>query len=898
MSTEKPECGENSDLEINCLTLPKVNFASSQNGVSIIKSLSLKNLSDHVIESLVVTVECTPSIIRPKSWNIDRIAVGNESVVADLEIPLDTTLLSGLNEAELGSLKLTVHSNGNKLIEKNHPIELLARDEWGGLGDMAHLLAAFVSPNDAVIAAILKDASQLLESAGHSGSIDGYQSQDPSRVWMLAGAIWSAATGLGLTYAVPPASFEQRGQKIRTPERIRSEGLATCLDSSLLLAACFEAAGLNSVVLFSEGHAWAGVWLLNRDFGSITELDVMTVRKAVDAREFVMMETTLLTKRPSIGFDDAVAQGRDHIAESNEHTFHVAIDISRARAARIRPLATYVIGASTSEIEGALTSPAPLPKPPSWGGDIDGPDNDIPKTPQDRISRWQRKLLDLSLRNRLLNFRDSKQSLPFICPVVSELEDQLANGKKFKVFPLKDEDPLGERDLIAKQEAQLLNEVARDAFLKGQITVPLTKKETEKRLTELYRKAKSDMQEGGTNTLFLAAGFLRWKKSEGDTRSYRAPLLLVPVKISRRSAQSDFLIETHEDDVRFNATLLEFLKRDFDLQIPELEGELPKDASGYDLPYIFEIMRRKVRDVVGFEVVEELALSTFSFAKFLMWKDLVERTDSLRECAVVKHLVDSPTEPFLSADAERLPEAVDVDRRISPRDLYTPLPADSSQLAAVLAAQDGHNFVLIGPPGTGKSQTIANIISQCLAVGKTVLFVAEKSAALDVVHRRLAANGLANAVLELHSNKSDRKSVIDQLSRSWERASAVSQTEWIKITDELTLTRSQLNDYVSALHKKGSQGISVFQAIGYASKEQPFKLMFDNKDAHDAISYNRLRSLSKEIGRCYEIVANHPELQLVQTDSWSFAWQEKLIDRAESLKVATRALLNSGERLT
>lgn len=898
MSLDNSICGANSDLEINCLTLPKVNFASSQNGVSIIKALSLKNLSDHIIENLVVTVECTPSIIRTRSWNVDRIVVGNESVVSDLEIPLDTTLLSGLNEAELGSLKLTVHSNGNILIEKNHPIELLARDEWGGLGDMTHLLAAFVSPNDAVIAAILKDASQLLEAAGHSGSIDGYQSQDPSRVWMLAGAIWSAATGLGLTYAVPPASFEQRGQKIRTPERIRSEGLATCLDSSLFLAACFEAAGLNSVVLFSEGHAWAGVWLSNRDFGSITEPDVMTVRKAVDAREFVMMETTLLTKRPSIGFDDAVAQGRDHITESNEHMFHVAIDISRARAARIRPLATHVIDQPSGDFNGSVPSPAPLPKPPIWGGVIEGPDDEAPRTPQDRISRWQRKLLDLSLRNRLLNFRDSKQSLPFICPVVSELEDQLANGKKFKVFPLKDEDPLGERDLIAKQEAQLLNEVAKDAFLKGQITVPLSKKETEKRLTELYRKAKSDMQEGGTNTLYLAAGFLRWKKSEGDTRSYRAPLLLIPVKISRRSAQSDFLIENHEDDVRFNATLLEFLKRDFDLQIPELEGELPKDASGYDLPYIFEIMRRKVRDVVGFEVVEELALSTFSFAKFLMWKDLVDRTDSLRECAVVKHLVDSPTEPFLSTDAERLPDAADVDRRIAPRDLYTPLPADSSQLAAVLAAQDGHDFVLIGPPGTGKSQTIANIISQCLAVGKTVLFVAEKSAALDVVHRRLAANGLANAVLELHSNKSDRKSVIDQLSRSWERASAVTQTEWIKITDELTLTRSQLNNYVSALHKKGSQGISVFQAIGSSSKEQPFKLMFDNKDAHDAVSYDRLRSLSKEIGRCYEMVANHPELQLVQTDSWSFAWQEKLIDQAESLKVATRSLLNSGERLT
>ena len=354
MSFENLECGANADLEINLLTLPKVNFASSQNGVSIIKKLSLKNLSDCIIENVVVTVECTPGIIRTKSWNIDRIAVGNECILSNLETPLDTTLLSGLNEAEVGSLRLTVHLGENKIIEENRSIELLARDEWGGLGDMAHLLAAFVSPNDAAVAAILKDASQLLEAAGHNSSINGYQSQDPSRVWMLAGAIWSAATGLGLSYAVPPASFEQRGQKVRNPERIRSEGLATCLDSSLFLAACFEAAGLNSVVLFSEGHAWAGVWLANKDFGSITEHDVMTVRKAVDAREFVMMETTLLTKRPTVGFEEAVAQGREHIAERNEHTFQAAVDISRARAARIRPLATHRI----DEPKNVLETPA------------------------------------------------------------------------------------------------------------------------------------------------------------------------------------------------------------------------------------------------------------------------------------------------------------------------------------------------------------------------------------------------------------------------------------------------------------------------------------------------------------------------------------------------------------
>lgn len=889
---------EDQKLRVTFSTAEKINFSSAQNGVSILREIKLANGTDAPLENLSISIESTPSVIKPKGWTLDRLSPGEERKLSDLETPLNDTLLSGLNEAEFGQLTLTVSAGDTELFREDRRIEMLARDEWGGIGDMAHLLAAYVSPNDAVVAAILKEAGRLLERGGQSGAIDGYQSKDPGRAWMLAGAIWSATTALGLTYAYPPASFETRGQKVRSPARIKSEGLATCLDSSLLLAACFEAAGLNSVVLFSEGHAWTGVWLTERDFGQVTEPDVMTVRKAIDAREFVTMETTLLTKRPTIGLEQAVSIGRDLTAERNEHTFQLAVDVRRARVARIRPLASH----STEEdhdVEQIEAAPSALPKPLAFDflpGDLV---DEEPKTPQDRISRWQRKLLDLSLRNRLLNFRDTKQTIPFVCPDVSSLEDQLADGKKFKALALKDEDPVGQRDLLNKEEPKLLEEVARDAFAKGQLAVPLTGKDTNNRLLGLFRKAKSDMQEGGTNTLFLAAGFLRWKKTDTDTRSYRAPLLLIPVKVSRRSAQSEFIIEHHEDDVRLNATLLEFLKRDFDLHIPELEGELPRDESGYDLPLIFEIMRRKVRDVAGFEVVEELAMSTFSFAKFLMWKDLVERTDSLRNNALVQHLVDNPTEPFLAEGAAALPTAADVDRRVAPRDMFTPLPADSSQLSAVLAAQEGHDFVLIGPPGTGKSQTIANIISQCLAVGKTVLFVAEKSAALDVVHRRLSAHGLGDAVLELHSNKADRKSVLNQLGRSWDRQGRVSEAEWIRVTDDLSITRTQLNEYVAALHRKGTQGFSVYEAVGHAARtEVSFELSFDNKDAHDAESYAHLRTLAEAVGRCHQIVQDRPALPLVGAEEWSFSWQTELLSRSENLRKATREMAEQAAALS
>ena len=289
-----------------------------------------------------------------------------------------------------------------------------------------------------------------------------------------------------------------------------------------------------------------------------------------------------------------------------------------------------------------------------------------------------------------------------------------------------DEDPIGDRTVSPEDAQRIEEEVARDAFERGQIPVSLTGKDMNNRFLALFRRARSDLQEGGTNTLFLAAGFLRWKKTEQDTRTYRAPLLLIPVKLERRSARSDFKIAHHEDGVRINSTLLEFLKRDFEIRIPELEDELPRDDSGIDVPLIFELVRQKVRDVAGFEVVEDLALSTFSFAKFLMWKDLVDRADQLRENRLVRHLIDGPEEAYEEPNGNVSVAPEEIDRCRAPQDLLTPLPADSSQLAAVIAASEGRDFVLIGPAGTGKSQTIANMIAQCLGEGKNSAFRCRK----------------------------------------------------------------------------------------------------------------------------------------------------------------------------
>ena len=793
-----------------------INYASWQNSVPVLRSVKITNETADPLSNLKLEFSVTPAFAKTKVWTIDRIASGGSLTISDRVIELDPDYLAGLNEAERGQVSFRLMSGDALLAETLEDIRLLARDEWGGFGSMASLLAAFVMPNDPAIAKILKDAAGVLSDYGHRPALDGYQSQDPRRTYMLGAAIWSAVSARRLTYAEPPRSFEKSGQKVRRPATIADEGLATCLDTSLLFAAALEAVGLNPIVVLLDGHAFTGFWLVKKTFSGLVETDAGEVRKALASRELVTFETTAITHHPPSSFEDAMRMAKAATSEQEEDRFVAAIDITRARMSQIRPMASH------QKIEPNLDPNAegtalPLPPLPDFGAMPADMAEEKPVTATGRIDRWQRKLLDLSLRNRLINFKDSKQAVPFLCPDVPFLEDRLAAQARIRVISLPEQNPLGDRDekLHFQATGKDINfEFALGALQRDEASSPLPAKELDGRLTEIYRRSQNDLAEGGSNTLFLAVGFLRWKKSPEDVKAYRAPLLLVPVKLERRSASSRFHILHHEDEVRFNSTLLQLLKKDFDLQLPQLEGALPVDDSGIDVPLVLEMVRRAVRDVPGFEVLNETALSTFSFAKFLMWKDLVERTDQLRNNRVVRHLIDSPDQAFEAAVSTAFPTERDVDTKYEPRDLVTPLAADSSQLAATLAAVQGQDFVLIGPPGTGKSQTIANMIAQCLSEKKSVLFVAEKTAALDVVYRRLREHGLGDYCLEIHSNKAERKQFVSQLKASWEANTVSSGDDWININDRLKIRRDELNAYVEALHRVQPNGLTIFTTMG------------------------------------------------------------------------------------
>lgn len=873
-------------------------YASHQNAIPVLRGIGIENQSDRQVQALRLELSSTPAFLRPKTWTIDRVIPGDHLPLGDRKVELDAGYLAGLNEAERGEITLRLIAGSDILDEHRHAVRLLARDEWGGLADMAQLLPAFVMPNDPAVSSLLRKAAERLAAHGHPSGLDGYQSQDPKRAFMLAAAIYSAIASMGLHYAEPPASFESRGQKIRRPGTIADEMLATCLDTTLLFAAALEAAGLHPIILMFDGHAAVGVWLTKRTFGNAIETDQMEVRKALASRELIVFETTGVTHRPAMTMEAAQRALDRRLAEEEAHAFVAAIDVRRARSGGITPLASHEpLRRSMPEDEPQPVADLPLPAPPPLGDLPKEMVEEKPTTAAGRIDRWQKKLLDLTLRNRLLNFPDSKKTIPFLCTDVAYLEDRLAEGAAIRVISQPEQNPLGERDAALYRDVHgrdIQRTFAAEALLRDELPSPLAARQLESRLIDLHRQVRNDFAEGGANTLFLSVGFLRWKKKSEDERSYRAPLLLVPVRLERRSASSRFTIRFHEDEPRFNATLLQFLERDFDLSLPQFSGDLPVDDNGVDVPQLLAAVRSAVRDVPGMEVVDETALSTFSFAKFLMWKDLVERTDALRHNRIVRHLIDTPEQSFSQGEGSAsFRDERELDRTYAPSDIISLLPADSSQTAASLAAAEGLDFVIVGPPGTGKSQTIANMIANCLAKGRTVLFVAEKTAALDVVYRRLREHGLGNQCIELHSSKADRKHFLGQLKAAWEHGNGVDASEWVAVNERLRIHRDQLNAYVDALHRRYVNGWTPYLALGIALRagETPAPdLSWAERDAHDAATLRALEDLAAEAGLVYASVERHPALDLVDAQDWSSGWQDTLIAAAQSLRNAAELL--------
>lgn len=813
-------------IKVEFACLPVINFAFQQNRVSVIRAFTIENISEKPLNDVRVELTTEPDFAGTVPYLLEEIPTNHTARIDDLKLKLSTNFFIQLTERIAGNISLTIKLEDEIIFKEDYPVDVLAFDQWSGVSILPEMLSAFVTPNHPAVIPIQRRAADILGKMTGNPALDEYQSRNPNRVKNQMAAVYNAIAEQDIIYSSVPASFEKYGQRIRMVDSVTSQKLGTCLDMALLYASCLEAIGIHPLIVVTQGHAFAGAWLVPDTFPDsvIDDCSFLTKRTAEGINEIILVETTCMNKGNDSTFDQAVKRANDTIRRIND--FLLALDVKRSRFSGVRPLPQRILNGEHWQIketedqfiEKEIVNPEAINP-----YDLSNLSTEIQVTKQ---LMWERKLLDLSLRNNLLNTRITRNTLQLISADLDKFEDALADGSEFRLLPKPADwdNPLydfGVYHSVASSDPVI--ELIRSEIAQKRLRTYLTEMELDKSLKHLYRSSRLSIEENGANTLYMALGLLRWYETPNSERPRYAPILLLPVEMIRKSAAKGHIIRSREEDIILNITLLEMLRQNFGIHIPGLES-LPQDESGVNVRLIYSIFRNSVKNLPKWDVEEQAILGIFSFNKFIMWNDIHNNADKLIENKLVRSLISGKIE-FEVDDTET--DASELDKTLTPADLVLPISADSSQLEAVYEAINDKTYILHGPPGTGKSQTITNIIANALYQGKRVLFVAEKMAALSVVQSRLKAIGLAHFCLELHSNKAKKTDILSQLKATTEIVKQRSPENFARDAKRLFELRKDLNVYIEALHKPYPFGLSLYQAITkYLHLETDYELKF------------------------------------------------------------------------
>lgn len=425
-----------------------------------------------------------------------------------------------------------------------------------------------------------------------------------------------------------------------------------------------------------------------------------------------------------------------------------------------------------------------------------------------KLEEWKRRLIDLSRRNRLIHFRPSKASSlrifdehpPEILRLVAvqgasmgfapRPQDRSASTQVYR--PAASEDRHVDKVLQSDVEEERLDDV----------------------LLQVYRKASAIFEEHGTSTLFLALGFVEWFEDDAAAEPCHSPLLLVPVELARTSVRAEFKLRAREEEPVLNPALARRLKRDFGVEFPAL----PDDFEEFDARAWFDGAAAALQPLKRGRLTDSIYLGLFSFTKFFMFKDLELQSERFAAHPLIR-LLAGDAEAGAALPRDPVPEAAELDRR-PPAESFQVLDADSSQQEAIEAAKAGRHLVIEGPPGTGKSQTIANLISEFLLAGRTVLFISEKMAALRVVHDRLQRVGLGDFCLELHSQKTAKGRVTGEIARTLELPRDGEEVR-PEVLERLAAERAALAEYVRQLHEaEPPLGLTPYEAFAVMARHE------------------------------------------------------------------------------
>lgn len=411
-----------------------------------------------------------------------------------------------------------------------------------------------------------------------------------------------------------------------------------------------------------------------------------------------------------------------------------------------------------------------------------------------RLESARKELLDLGLRNPLLNYRVSKsRGLHIIHEKSTAIYEVLVRqGKALSFIGLSEKEA---RNNGLSLPAELHAEVPENAYLDTKLQTDELVSRLQTKLLNTFYYARTCIEEQGVNTLYLALGMLHWTESNQSDEVRHAPLVLIPVSLERSSAQERFRLRYSGGEVGANLSLQAKMLSDFHVVIPDMG-----DIEDFGMDAYFDVVEKSIRSQANWKIDRDhIELGFFSFGKFMIYHDLDSDQWPSENKPANQPLLQALFTDGFKESAPTANEEHDLDKYPEAAKIFHVMDADSSQLLALLAVNEGKNMIIQGPPGTGKSQTITNMIANAIGQGKKVLFVAEKLAALEVVKRRLDMINLGDACIELHSHKSNKKELHEELRRTMDlgRPALAHLEREVSLLSEY---KDELNAYCQAIN--------------------------------------------------------------------------------------------------
>lgn len=859
-------------IKVEIQSVAYLGYAQAFNNVPIVEKIVIE--SHHPIQlhdvSLTLAVKlqgeqlCEPITMIIATLGafhtFDQDAFGESGVLRMVFNDSHLTKLLWIESMQMASITLELTHAGEMIVQAEQPILIMPMRFWAWSSaaprSLANIAAYSIYYHQAVTT-LVTQAQQRLAKTHKDTVFSGYQG-DPQNVHVVVEnqvrALYGTVADLQMAYINPPASWEldkvvateqYNGQSVRTADQVIAQKHGTCLDTTLLFAALLESVQIHPLIILIPGHAYVGYWRIPRSNDEVVR-PLADIVNDIDLGVIGLIETTLVCGQ-SKPFVESQAQARLHLQDAVlQSEQSVCIDVRLARSIYgIKPLPEL-----TRHADGSITVlPAPIMTTqvvidaPNQSKQLYAADKDMPA----RVAQWRNQLLDLSLANRLINFRIERNAyvrIPLATGSIGKFEDIL-NVRDVLLHPYP-EDAMYTAFEKAwyNRDTQLSVDLEHLLVHDSHVFAHVTPDRYLPTMRKIARTAKNIIDQTGVNQLYLALGSLIWSSEatmrtlntadrqrheatdglganeipEGSTvrpGEVRSPLLLIPIQI-RSKRRGDVYAMTLDDSspIMPNHSLLEKLARELNFKLDVLLNP-PSDSHGYDIPALFAEIRSQIAaERLPFRVDETCVIGFFDFGNYRLWRDLGDHWGEYIKTPLVKHMVEHQQEPYQAPAPMR-----EVNIELDELAVSLPIPADGSQLEAIRRALTKQTFILQGPPGTGKSQTIANLIFAAMREDMRVLFVTEKSTAAQVVYDRLASlkseqypEGIESLVLDIHDRDSKPSAVKAQIERALDVAFVSDQTGYDvqrRTYDQYVRT---LQTYPEQLHRQSKFGYSIYSA--------------------------------------------------------------------------------------